>query len=110
MLDECRRLAEALIERIGLQLGQYEMEVQGHYFQYYIHPASGRRRLKFCSILCRQDGLVTVYASGDFDDPDGRFTRQPSQPQDAFYRFSPDDERALHYAERVVLSAYRSRA
>ena len=110
MLNEGRRLADTLIERIGLRPEQYEMEVQGRYYQYYVHPASGGRRLKFCSVLLRQDGLVTVYANGDFDDPGGRFAHQESQPRDAFYRFSPDDEEAWAYAARVVLSAYRSRA
>ena len=107
---EGRGLADAFIERVGLQLGQYEMEVQGRYYQYYVRPASGGRRLKFCSVLHRTDGEMTVYANGDFDDTGGLFTRQASQPRDAFYRFSPDDEEAWAYAARAVQQAYRSRA
>ena len=103
------RRAEEFIKGLGLMPGQYEMEIQGRYYQYYVHPASGGRRLKFCSVLLRQDGLVTVYANGAFDDPGGRFTRQASQPRDAFYRFDPDDEEAWIYAASVVLSAYKSR-
>ena len=109
-IHEGSSLAESFIEKTGLQPGQYEMEIQGRYYQYYVHPASGGRRLKFCSVLLRQDGLVTVYANGDFDDTGGRFTRQESQSRDAFYRFDPDDDdEAWSYGARAVQQAYRSR-
>ena len=109
MENEGLKLAEYLTRKLGLRPGQYEMEKQGDYYQFYI-PTTGKRRLKFGSVTLRRDGLVTVYANGDFVDVNNRFTRQQSKPKDAWLRFRPDDEGAWDYAAGVVLSAYNSRA
>lgn len=105
------QVAEGLLAR--LTLGDYSIEEQeGGWIQFYVpnHRRGRHPRLKFGSILCRLDGQVTVYANGDFDDPDGRFTRQRSNHRDGHYTFNPNDnEEAWTYAARVVLSAYNSR-
>ena len=105
------QVAEDFLARLTLE--DYSTEEQeGGWIQFYVpnHRHGRHPRLKFGSILCRRDGRVTVYANGDFDDPGERFTRQESQPRDAFYRFDPDDEEAWAYAARAVQQAYRNRA
>ena len=52
---------------------------------------------------------MTVYANGDFSDPEGKFTAQRKNNY-ASYKFWPDDRDAMRYAAKVVRSAYESKA
>ena len=105
--------ALAFISALGLTPMQYEKrEFRGGYRLYVSSDA--KRLPKFGSVRLdiggRNPGKMTVYATGDFSDPEGRFTAQPKNPKDAWYKFWPDDNNAMHYAAKVVRSAYQSRA
>lgn len=104
-----RRHAEDFIRRLGLSPGQYEKKERHNGYQLYV-PTSSKRPSRFGYVRLNVSGLdagkMTVYAIGDFSDPQGKFTPQPKNPKDAWYRFRPDDKEAMDYAVRVVKSAY----
>ena len=107
-----RQHALEFIRELGLTSRQYEKkEFRGGYRLY---VSSHLKRLpKFGSVRLNirgpDAGKLVVYATGDFFDPRGRFTAQPKNPKDAWYKFWPDDNDAMRYAAKVVRSAYQSR-
>ena len=109
------RLQHAMkfIRELGLTSGQYVKE--DHSGGYRLYVSSDSKRLpRFGYVRLNQSGpdagKLVVYANGDFSDPEGRFTAQPKNPKDAWYKFWPDDKEAMRYAAKVVRSAYESKA
>ena len=104
-----RAHAEDFIARLGLTPRQYKnKEHQGGYRLYI--ATSSKRPPRFgyvrLNVSGQHGGKMIVYANGDFSDPQNKFTAQPKNPKDAWYRFWPDDKDALDYAVKVVKSAY----
>ena len=112
VVDNARlQYALEFISALGLTSGQYEKEEhsQGR-GGYRLYVASGsKRRLRFGYTRINVEGTMIVYANGEFSDPEGRFTAQRKNNY-ASYKFWPDDEDAMHYAAKVVRSAYESKA
>ena len=105
--------ALGFIRELGLTSRQYEKK--DHSGGYRLYVSSDSKRLpRFGYVRLNQRGpdagKLVVYANGDFSDPEGRFTAQPKNPKDAWYKFWPDDRNAMRYAAKVVRSAYQSRA
>ena len=110
--DQRQRLEE-FIGELGLTSGQFDRkEHQGGYRLYVATPSKPQPRFGYVRLNVRgQDrGKMVVYANGDFSDPESRFTAQPMNPKDAWYKFWPDDKAARDYAVKVVKSAYKSKA
>ena len=110
-------LAECFIASVGLAPGQYEMvELDNNYWQFNIPlhldtgiPLSRGRLRQFASILGREDGQITIYATGDWRDLDhqNRFQTQDSDESDGWIRLSlPEHGQLWNYAASVVRSAY----
>jgi hypothetical protein len=108
-----RQHALKFIRELGLTSGQYEKKDHSGGYRLYI-SSNSKRLPRFGYVRLNQRGpdagKLVVYANGDFSDPEGRFTAQPKNPKDAWYKFWPDDEYAMHYAAKVVRSAYESKA
>ena len=105
-----RQHALEFIRELGLTSGQYEKEEhnqgRGGYRLYV--PSGSKRRLRFGYARINVEGTMTVYANGDFSDPEGRFTAQRKNNY-ASYKFWPYDRDAMRYAAKVVRSAYESK-
>ncbi len=98
---------------LDLTSGQYEKkDHQGGYRLYVSSDSKRTPRFGYVRLNVGgpDPGKMVVYANGDFSDPEGRFTPQPKNPKDAWYKFWPDDNDAMRYAAKVVRSAYESRA
>ena len=108
-----RQYVEEFIRALGLTSGQLNRtNHQGGYRLYVATTSKRQPRFGYVRLYVRgQDaGKMVVYANGDFSDPEGRFTPQPKNPKDAWYKFWPDDKAARDYAVKVVKSAYESNA
>ena len=107
-----RQPVDEFIGELGLASGQFDRKDHQGGYRLYVATASKRQsRFGYVRLnLQGQDaGKIIVYANGDFSDPEGRFTAQPKNPKDAWYRFWPDDKAARDYAVKVVKSAYDSK-
>ncbi len=104
-----RRHAEEFIRRLGLSPRQYEKKDRQNGYQLYARTSS-KRPPRFGYVRLNVSGLdagkMIVYAIGDFSDPQGKFTAQPNNHKDAWYKFQPDDKEAMDYAVKVVKSAF----
>ena len=104
-----RQPTEEFIRRLGLTSEQYTKRKRDNGYQLYVN-AQTKRPPRFGYVRLNtggQDpGKLTVYANGDFTDPENRFTAQPANPKDAWYKFWPDDKAAMDYAAKVVKSTY----
>ncbi len=101
--------AVEFINRLGL--APHAIEKREHEGGYRLYVAASSKRLpRFGYVGLKGDGRITVYANGEFSDPENRFTAQPKNPKDAWYRFWPDDGTAMDYAVKVVRSAYECKS
>ncbi|MXY43347.1 MAG: hypothetical protein F4Y50_04710 [Dehalococcoidia bacterium] len=109
-MDKMQRArAEDFIARLGLTPREYEKKEHKGGYRLYVASSSKRPpRFGYVRLNVRglHEGKLIVYANGDFRDPKNKFTAQPKNPKDAWYRFSPDDKDAMDYAVKVVKSAY----
>ena len=108
-----RQRAKKFIGEFGLSSGQFDRKEYASGYRLYVATDS-KRQPRFGSVRLyvrgQDKGKMIVYANGDFSDPESRFTAQPKNPKDAWYRFWPDDKAARDYAVKVVKSAYESKA
>ena len=111
LTPEQQARAVEFIKRLGLASHTFEKREHEGGYRLYV-AASSNRPPRFGYVGLRRDGQITVYANGDFSDPENRFTAQPKNPKDAWYRFWPDDDNgaAMDYAVKVVRSAYESKS
>ena len=113
MYRDQRQPVEEFIGELGLASGQFDRKKYKGAHRLYVATAS-KPQPRFGSVrlyVKGQDrGKMVVYANGDFSDPEDRFTPQPKNPKDAWYKFWPDDKAARDYAVKVVKSAYASKA
>ena len=107
-----RQYTLKFIRELGLTSGQYEKKDHSSGYRLYV-ASDSKRPPRFGYVRLNQRGpdagKLVVYANGNFSDPEGRFTAQPKNPKDAWYKFWPDDNNAMRYAAKVVRSAYESK-
>ena len=109
LTPEQRERAIEFIARLGLASHTFNKREHEGGYRLYV-AASSKRPPRFGYVGLKRDGRLTVYAIGDFSDPKNKFTAQPKNPRDAWYKFWPGDKVAIDYAARVVTSAYESRS
>ena len=104
-----RQHALEFIRELGLTSGQYEKKERPGGYSLFVSSGS-KRPLRFGYVRINIEGtMVVVVSSGDFSDPEGRFTAQPGNRY-ASYKFWTDNRDAMRYAAKVVRSAYESKA